>query len=72
MDAGRIAAHEPWMHDAEEQSDEAADVGDAFRRLVDAYGHDVLVDRADEFGLTRKGRPPGYWPLRQPTARVDG
>jgi hypothetical protein len=55
MDAGRIAAHEPWMHDAEEQSEQAADVGDAFGRLVDAYGHDVLVDRAEEFGLTRKG-----------------
>jgi hypothetical protein len=55
MEAGRIAAHEPWMHDAEEQSEEAADVGDAFGRLVDAYGHDVLVDRAEEFGLTRKG-----------------
>jgi len=55
MDAGRIAAHEPWMHGAEEQSEEAADVGDAFGRLVDAYGHDVLVDRAEEFGLTRKG-----------------
>jgi len=55
MGAGRIAAHEPWMHGAEEQSEEAADVGDAFGRLVDAYGHDVLVDRAEEFGLTRKG-----------------
>jgi hypothetical protein len=55
MDAGRIAAHEPWMHGAEEQSEQEADVGDAFGRLVDAYGHDVLVDRAEEFGLTRKG-----------------
>jgi hypothetical protein len=43
------------MHDAEEQSEEAVDVGDAFGRLVDAYGHDVLVDRAEEFGLTRRG-----------------
>jgi hypothetical protein len=55
MDAGRTAAHEPWMHDGEEQSEEAADLGDAFGQLVDAYGHDVLVDRAEEFGLTRKG-----------------
>jgi hypothetical protein len=60
MDAGRTAAHEPWMHDGEEQSGEeqsmeAADLGDAFGQLVDAYGHDVLVDRAEEFGLTRKG-----------------
>jgi hypothetical protein len=55
MDAGRTAAQEPWMHDEEEQSEEAANLGDAFGRLVDAYGHDVLVDRAEEFGLTRKG-----------------
>lgn len=55
VDAGRIAAQEPWMYDAEERSEEAEDVGDAFGRLVDAYGHDVLVDRAEEFGLTRKG-----------------
>jgi hypothetical protein len=55
MDAGRVAAHQSWVQDGEEQSEEAADLGDAFGQLVDAYGHDVLVDRAEEFGLARKG-----------------
>jgi hypothetical protein len=55
MDAGRAAAHQSWVQDGEEQSEEAADLGDAFGQLVDAYGHDVLVDRAEEFGLARKG-----------------
>jgi hypothetical protein len=55
MDAGRVATNQSWVQDAEEQSEEAADLGDAFGQLLDAYGHDVLVDRAEEFGLTRKG-----------------
>ena len=56
MEAARVAAHQSWVRDGEEQAEEAADdLGDAFGQLVDAYGHDVLVDRAEEFGLTRKG-----------------
>jgi hypothetical protein len=64
--AGGIAAREPWMREAAELPEEVSDTGDAFGRLVDAYGHDVLVDRAEEFGLARQGATT--WLLRaEPT-----
>jgi hypothetical protein len=54
--AGRDAPREPWVDDAEDLTEgEAAGIGAAFARLIDAYGHDELVDRAEEFGLVRQG-----------------
>ncbi len=56
IEAGRTAAREAWVDDAEELTGgEVADIGDAFARLIDAYGHDDLVDRAEDFGLVRQG-----------------
>lgn len=57
VEAGHSAAREPWIQEAEgaEDFDEASDISMAFGQLIDAYGRDQLVDRAEDFGLTRQG-----------------